>query len=247
MYEHRLYQTYCSDVFWSSEVKSQSTMRPSETCYLSQNQQMNSEDFKNRFKSSRYLGIEFNSKFNLEEKITSFNPNLQLLYISGWEGEKLPDLPDSLLSLRIIHSKITKLPKLPSKLRVLDVYQCPNLRTIPDLPKAIQYINFDHCFGIVSLPLIPFSTKFLKCDMDNYSERRFNSCFFELFNGSGHTISDLERRNFESHELTQRVIHNRNAVLKIKRRLLRKRAYKKLFDNTPLCRDLCNVVAEFLY
>lgn len=195
----------------------------------------------------RLLELEFDWEFNISKNITSFPPNLQILLIDGWTCDELPALPDSLLILVVNRSHIKKLqPNLPPKLRVLDLVDCFCLKELPRLPETIQYIDLGGCKKISRLPLIPFSTKFLL----HYVECNYKSCFFDLFNSEDDFDEQKWLMKEEISNLSPRVIENRKKILKVKRRLIekiRKRTFSILLKDTPMCKDACNVITDFLY
>ena len=234
-YDTRLCRAYCDDIYGT----------------IHENEKLNVDDDREYDESKldpiRLLELEFDWEFNISKKITLFPPNLQILLIYGWTCDELPALPDSLLILVVNRSHIKKLqPNLPPKLRVLDLVDCFCLKELPRLPETIQYIDLGGCKKISRLPLIPFSTKFLL----HYAECNYKSCFFDLFNGE----NDFDNQPFlireEISNLSPRVIENRKKILKVKRRLvekIRKRTFSILLKDTPMCKDACNLITDFLY
>jgi hypothetical protein len=66
-------------------------------------------------------------------------PNLTQLDLSWREMESLPDLPPTLVVLKLENCKyLTRLPRLPEGLRVLDIRGCRNLKTLPDIPDSVE-------------------------------------------------------------------------------------------------------------
>lgn len=238
-----LMRTYCNDIQWNP-FNGDRPIKKKEYYYSNSNRL--NKSFFTDFDTIRFLKIEGNWKSKIHEEMKSFPPNLQAIYIVGWNAETIPELPESLLVLSI-YGDFKKLPRLPSKLRVLEIGS--DLKEIPSLPNAIQHVNVSPCPYLEKLPLIPFSVSFLKVYHMSPFKIRVKSCFTDLFNGASRHSNDDELYNFWNKTLTPRVIKNREKILKVKKLLvekIKKRKMKLLFDNTPLCKDLCNLITDLI-
>jgi hypothetical protein len=76
-----------------------------------------------------------------------------------WAGPGLaglPELPDSLLFLRVMNCpKILCLPALPGSLKSLWVHGCDMLETVPKLPDSLACLWMSGCKGLKNLPSMP--------------------------------------------------------------------------------------------
>jgi hypothetical protein len=104
-------------------------------------------------------------------KITNFEtlpPNLKSLSIFE-EIKAISSLPNNLVDLLLANTEIECLPKLPSTLKKLQIWESDTFRKLGDLPEGLETLEISSCKNLENLKGLPSTLEVLKIDEESLS------------------------------------------------------------------------------
>ncbi|MBP9093982.1 hypothetical protein KBI23_23370 [bacterium] len=115
-----------------------------------------------------------NSRSASKEELALYlaaTPDDTTLLVQNYSQTELPDLPDSLTSLRLYHCpSLTALPKLPQSLNDLWIHNCPNLAKLPNFPSTLTFLLIAECMALGELPAMAEGLKDLRLNLTGVTE-----------------------------------------------------------------------------
>ena len=178
---------------------------------------------------------------------------------------KIPIITEPIESIRIycLKNLFELQDSFPSTLKKLEITDCPKLRKLPKITsEKMDSIIITNCHNITDIYFLPsFECEKFICNRNDKLISLFNiplslNTFYCFGNPkllkSPENMYVIDDFVFRENGFFWNDQNNTEPIIKLKKLMIkkiqrrRKVVFKKLFK-TPLCRDMCNLIVDFLY